>query len=92
MVDSLDSVVTSLLRLVNETPQDWQKSGLLLHEYPAARLLSLRVLRRIADFPLATVLPVANRVCGELRDALDDEQRVIREYAARVRNLWLMIH
>lgn len=92
MVDSLESVVTSLLCLVNETPQEWQKSGLFLHELPAIRLLSLRVLRRIADFPLTTVLPLANRVSGELRDVLDDEQRVIREYAARVRNLWLMIH
>ena len=92
VADALPSVVDSLLALVAASPAEWEQAGLRLHELPVARLLSLRVLRRVADFPLATALPLRNRVCDGLRGALDDEQRAVREYAARVRNLWLMIH
>lgn len=81
----MESLLNSLLSFIH-VPSIQQ------HETPVIRLLALRVLKRIADFPLTTVLPYAARVAREVGCELDDSQRVIREYAARVRNLWLMIH
>ena len=80
----LDSLIPSLLEVMNTQEKDVER--------PVRQLVALKVMKMMTDLPLATVFKYTNRVAKGLLPLLDDEQRVIREYAARVRNLWLMIH
>lgn len=80
----LDSLIPALLEVMNTQEKDVER--------PVRQLVALKVMKMITDLPLATVFKYTNRVAKGLLPLLDDEQRVIREYAARVRNLWLMIH
>ena len=59
---------------------------------PVFRILILRLFRDFANLPLTVVFSYAPLVTRILEPTLDDSQRAIREMAARVRNLWLMIH
>lgn len=59
---------------------------------PVPKILILRLFRDFANLPLTTVFSYAPMVTRMIEPALDDPQRAIREMAARVRNLWLMIH
>ena len=61
-------------------------------DQPVFRILILRLFQDFANLPLSTVFSYAPKVVRALEPSLDDPQRVIREMAARVRNLWLMIH
>lgn len=80
----LDSLIPALLEVMNTQEKDVER--------PVRQLVALKVMKMMTDLPLATVFKYTNRVAKGLLPLLDDEQRVIREYAARVRNLWLMIH
>lgn len=80
----LDSLIPALLEVMNTQEKDVER--------PVRQLVALKVMKMMTDLPLATVFKYANRVAKGLLPLLDDEQQVIREYAARVRNLWLMIH
>ena len=80
----LDSLIPALLEVMNTQEKDVER--------PVRQLVALKVMKMMTDLPLATVFKYTNRVTKGLLPLLDDEQRVIREYAARVRNLWLMIH
>ena len=80
----LDSLIPALLEVMNTQEKDVER--------PVRQLVVLKVMKMMTDLPLATVFKYTNRVAKGLLPLLDDEQRVIREYAARVRNLWLMIH
>ena len=80
----LDSLIPALLEVMNTQEKDVER--------PVRQLVALKVMKMMNDLPLATVFKYTNRVAKGLLPLLDDEQRVIREYAARVRNLWLMIH
>lgn len=80
----LDSLIPTLLEVMNTQEKDVER--------PVRQLVALKVMKMMTDLPLATVFKYTNRVAKGLLPLLDDEQRVIREYAARVRNLWLMIH
>lgn len=80
----LDSLIPALLEVTNTQEKDVER--------PVRQLVALKVMKMMTDLPLATVFKYTNRVAKGLLPLLDDEQRVIREYAARVRNLWLMIH
>ena len=80
----LDSLIPALLEVMNTQEKDVER--------PVRQLVALKVMKMMTDLPLATVFKYTNRVAKGLLHLLDDEQRVIREYAARVRNLWLMIH
>ena len=77
----LDSLIPALLEVMNTQEKDVER--------PVRQLVALKVMKMMT---LATVFKYTNRVAKGLLPLLDDEQRVIREYAARVRNLWLMIH
>lgn len=61
-------------------------------ETPVLKMRILQVVRQMANFPLKKVFGLTGMVARGLELLLDDEQRVIREYAAKTRNLWLMIH
>ena len=80
----LDSLIPALLEVMNTQEKDVER--------PVRQLVALKVMKMMTDLPLAPVFKYTNRVAKGLLPLLDDEQRVIREYAARVRNLWLMIH
>ena len=80
----LDSLIPALLEVMNTQEKDVER--------PVRQLVALKVMKMMTDLPLATVFKYTNRIAKGLLPLLDDEQRVIREYAARVRNLWLMIH
>lgn len=80
----LDSLIPALLEVMNTQEKDVER--------PVRQLVALKVMKMMTDLPLATVFKYTNHVAKGLLPLLDDEQRVIREYAARVRNLWLMIH
>ena len=80
----LDSLIPALLEVMNTQEKDVER--------PVRQLVALKGMKMMTDLPLATVFKYTNRVAKGLLPLLDDEQRVIREYAARVRNLWLMIH
>ena len=80
----LDSLIPALLEVMNTQEKDVER--------PVRQLVALKVMKMMTDLPLATVFKYTNRVAKGLLPLLVDEQRVIREYAARVRNLWLMIH
>ena len=80
----LDSLIPALLEVMNTQEKDVER--------PVRQLVALKVMKMMTDLPLATVFKYTNRVAKGLLPLLDAEQRVIREYAARVRNLWLMIH
>ena len=59
---------------------------------PVFRILILRLFRDFANLPLTVVFSYAPLVTRILEPTLNDSQRAIREMAARVLNLWLMIH
>ena len=80
----LDSLIPALLEVLNTQEDDMER--------PVRQLVALKVMKMMTDLPLTTVFKYTNRVAKGLLPLLDDEQRVIREYAARVRNLWFMIH
>ena len=85
VTEYLESVIPAVLAIVNDGEnQDLEK--------PTRQLLGLKVLKTMTDLPLTAVFKYTSSVAKGLIPLLDDDQRVIREYAARVRNLWLMIH
>lgn len=84
VVNFLDSFVPLLLSIVQrELKEDCD---------PIIVLQGLRVIKTFADFPLSIVFKYKTQVIRGLLPVLENQQRVIREYAARVRNLWFMIH
>lgn len=92
VTEYLDSVIPAVLDIVNDGKEKSEKSEKLDLEKPVRQLLGLKVLKTMTDLPLASVFKYTGGVARGLLPLLDDDQRVIREYAARVRNLWLMIH
>lgn len=93
VTEYLESVIPAVLAIVNDTcVETSQQSEKLDVEKPVRQLLGLKVLKTMTDLPLTSVFKYTNEVAKGLIPLLDDDQRVIREYAARVRNLWLMIH
>lgn len=92
VTEYLDSVIPAVLDIVNDGKEKSEKSENLGLEKPVRQLLGLKVLKTMTDLPLASVFKYTGGVARGLLPLLDDDQRVIREYAARVRNLWLMIH
>lgn len=80
VVDQLDSLLSLLLSCLDKEAD------------PVIILYSLRVIKTLADLPKTIVFKHTSTVVRGLLPVLDSKQRVIREYAARVRNLWLMIH
>ena len=84
IMNYLDSLFPMLLSLANTSLQD-------IHD-PIYVMFSLRIIKTLADLPLNVVFKYTSQVTKGLIPVLDSKQRVIREYAARIRNLWLMIH
>lgn len=81
--EQLESVLERLFGLL---------AGETDEETPVLKMRILQVVRQMANFPLKKVFGLTGMVARGLEPLLDDEQRVIREYAAKTRNLWLMIH
>lgn len=79
-MDQLDALLSLLLSFLNKEVD------------PVIILYSLRIIKTLADLPKTIVFNYTSTVVRGLLPVLDSKQRVIREYAARVRNLWLMIH
>lgn len=92
VTEYLESVIPAVLDIVSDGKEKSEKSEKLDLEKPVRQLLGLKVLKTMTDLPLASVFKYTGDVARGLLPLLDDDQRVIREYAARVRNLWLMIH
>ena len=92
VTEYLESVIPAVLDIVSDGKEKLEKSEKLDLEKPVRQLLGLKVLKTMTDLPLASVFKYTGDVARGLLPLLDDDQRVIREYAARVRNLWLMIH
>lgn len=92
VTEYLESVIPAVLDIVSDGKEKSEKSEKLDLEKPVRQLLGLKVLKTMTDLPLASVFKYTGDVVRGLLPLLDDDQRVIREYAARVRNLWLMIH
>ena len=92
VTEYLESVIPAVLDIVSDGKEKSEKSEKLDLEKPVRQLLGLKVLKTMTDLPLASVFKYTGGVARGLLPLLDDDQRVIREYAARVRNLWLMIH
>ena len=92
VTEYLESVIPAVLDIVSDGKEKSEKSEKLELEKPVRQLLGLKVLKTMTDLPLASVFKYTGDVARGLLPLLDDDQRVIREYAARVRNLWLMIH
>ena len=84
IVDYLDSLIPLLISLAN--------TELKVNEDPIVVLYSLRILKTMADLPLNIVFKYTAEVKRGLLPLLDSKQRVIRQYAASIRNLWFMIH
>ena len=84
IVDYLDSLISLLISLAN--------TELKVNEDPIVVLYSLRILKTMADLPLNIVFKYTAEVKRGLLPLLDSKQRVIRQYAASIRNLWFMIH
>lgn len=80
VVDQLDALLSLLLSFLDKEVD------------PVIVLYSLRIIKTLADLPKTIVFNHTSTVVRGLLPVLDSKQRVIREYAARVRNLWLMIH
>ena len=92
VTEYLESVIPAVLDIVSDGKEKSEKLEKLDLEKPVRQLLGLKVLKTMTDLPLASVFKYTGDVARGLLPLLDDDQRVIREYAARVRNLWLMIH
>ena len=92
VTEYLESVIPAVLDIVSDGKEKSEKSEKLDLEKPVRQWLGLKVLKTMTDLPLASVFKYTGDVARGLLPLLDDDQRVIREYAARVRNLWLMIH
>lgn len=84
VVSFLDSLIPLLLTLVSKE--------MVNEEDPVIVLYGLRIIKTMADLPLNIVFKYTSSVIKGLLPVLDSKQRVIREYAASVRNLWFMIH
>ena len=81
--DKLEMVLERLLGLL---------AGESDEETPVLKMRIVQVVQQMANFPLKKVFGLTGMVARGLEPLLDDEQRAVREYAARTRNLWLMIH
>ncbi|KAK8826164.1 hypothetical protein WA538_001310, partial [Blastocystis sp. DL] len=77
--EQLESVLERLFGLL---------AGETDEETPVLKMRILQVVRQMANFPLKKVFGLTGMVARGLEPLLDDEQRVIREYAAKTRNLW----